>query len=328
MSAIAARRRAAFTIVELLVGITVIGILIALLLPAVQAAREAARRMHCANNLKQIGLAMHGYHDVQKTFPPGTIWNRSVVNWVAASHRTNWGIALLPYLEQQPLYDQYDSEADVTALVNATVVSTAVSVYACPSDIFDTGEVAVPRWGLAENRDREFHYGSYRGMAGRSDAHYFNVSSRGVWNHYMGWENLPPHWKGVYHVICPGLARCESFQTIQDGASNTIAIGERHRPKDVDQDPRNYSTFWAYGTGHLNSNAYPFSDCLHTSPFWTCMARAPHGKICVWGWSSYHPSVINWLMCDGAVRPLSTNMDMELFCELSTIAGSEPGQLP
>ena len=320
--------RFAFTLVELLVVIAIIGVLIALLLPAVQAAREAARRIQCSNNLKQIGLAMHGYHDVHKTFPPGTIWNKSVLQWVAASHRTNWGIALLPHLEQQALFDQYDNEADVTASVNAAVVSTYVSAYACPSDIFRAGEVGIPTWGLADYRDREFHYGSYRGMAGRSDAPYFNVPDHGVWNHYMGWRNLPSHWKGVYHVICPDLTQCESFRTVRDGSSNTIAVGERHRPEDEDAGPYNYSTYWAFGTGHLNSNAYPYSDCLHTSPYWECMVRAPHNKICQWGWASYHPGIINWLMCDGAVRALSKNMDMELFCDLSTIAGREPSQIP
>lgn len=317
-----------FTLVELLVVIAIIGILIALLLPAVQAAREAARRVHCSNNLKQIGLAMHGYHDVHKTFPPGTIWNRSVYHWVDASHRTNWGIALLPYLEQQNLYDKYDQEADNTALVNAPVVTSYVGVYACPSDLFGPGDVGRPSWGIAYRRGRYFHYGSYRGMGGRTDIQYFSASDRGVWNFYRGPENLPDSWKGVYHIVTPRLRQCEGFRSILDGTSSTIAIGERHRPDDEDVLWHNFSTYWAYGSGNLISNAFPYSDSLESSPYWDCVSRAVHDKMCRWGWASYHPNGMNWLMCDGAVRHLSTNMDMNVLCELSTIAGGEPGQLP
>lgn len=320
--------RFGFTLVELLVVIAIVGILIALLLPAVQAAREAARRAQCSNNLKQIGIAMHGYHDVQRSFPPGTIWYAPLIQWAAARHRTNWGIALLPYLEQQALYDRYDNEEDVTADVNAPVVSAFVPTYACPTDIFAAGDTNIPTWGIATLRNRQFHYGSYRGMAGRSDIQYFSVPDHGVWNHYMGWRNLPSHWKGVYHVICPGLTRCESFKTIRDGTSNTICVGERHRPDDEALSQYNYSTYWAFGTGHLNSNAYPYSDCLQASPFWECYDRAVNAKLCTWGWASYHPNIINWLMCDGAVRSSSTSMDMNLFCDLSTVAGGEPAQQP
>ena len=317
-----------FTLVELLVVVAIIGILIALLLPAIQAAREAARRVHCSNNLKQIGLAMHGYHDVHKTFPPGTIWNRSVLQWVSASHRTNWGIALLPHLEQGGLYDQYDQEADNTALVNAPVVAAFVPTYACPSDMFGAGDLGMPTWGIADYRGRRFHYGSYRGMAGRTDIQYFSASDRGIWNHYRGPENLPSHWKGVFHVITPRLRQCERFRDIRDGTSNTIAIGERHRAVEEISGSPDYSTYWAYGSGNLNSNAFPYSDVLNSVPFSDCVNRAIHHKMCQWGWGSYHPNMINWLMCDGAVRSLSISMDMDLFCDLSTVAGGESASLP
>ena len=106
-----------FTLVELLVVITIIGILIALLLPAVQAAREAARKMQCSNNLKQIGLAMHNYHTAIGTFPPGEI----AVGINLATNYTNWAIAILPYMELQNLYSQYNQNATNDHASNQTV---------------------------------------------------------------------------------------------------------------------------------------------------------------------------------------------------------------
>jgi len=326
--------RRGFTLIELLVVIVVIGLLIALLLPAVQAVREAARRATCSNNLKQIGLALHNYHETQKSFPPGTIWNQVVINWVEATHRTNWGIALLPYIEQRSLYDRYDQRQDCTTPANAPVVQQYVLTYACPSDLNAARGTGVPGWGYAYTVKREFHFGSYRGMAGRTAPQYYNVPDHGVWNHYMGWTNLPMNWKGVFHVIVPGwFGQCESFDSIRDGASNTIAIGERHRPQDdATWAAYSWGTYWAYGSGNLNSNAFDHPMSLDAMPNQKCMAPppngAPSGKMCLWGWSSYHPTGLNWLICDGSVHFLAKNIDMNVLGDLSTVAGAEPTQSP
>ena len=103
------RTARAFTLVELLVVIAIIGILVALLLPAIQTAREAARRTQCSNNLKQMGLAAHNYHDTFNCFPPGAITDGPCCG---AKSRINWAIALLPYMEQSTLYDDYDHDAN------------------------------------------------------------------------------------------------------------------------------------------------------------------------------------------------------------------------
>ena len=133
------QRRRGFTLIELLVVIAIIAILIALLLPAVQQAREAARRSQCKNNLKQIGLAIHNYHDVSRSFPfswmLGNDFNASV-----------WGVMILPYLDQAPLYNRWDSSVpawDTAATVfgfpaspvqgNLAVIRTPLAVYKCPS---------------------------------------------------------------------------------------------------------------------------------------------------------------------------------------------------
>ena len=127
-------RAAGFTLVELLVVITIIGILVALLLPAVQAVREAARRMACTNNLKQIGLAFHNYVDVNGVFPPLATTSPDYQVWGYV-----WGAKILPYLEQMPLYDQIPVP-DWTSLPYPanSVGSTVLGVYLCPSDPLPT----------------------------------------------------------------------------------------------------------------------------------------------------------------------------------------------
>ncbi len=123
------RPGAGFTLVELLVVIAIIGILIALLLPAVQAAREAARRMQCTNNLKQIGLAMHTYHDSLRSFPLGSS---------RASDGFTWYSFILPYMEQRPLYDVLKPDARaIPAATAGTPIMTQLGMYRCPSDSGD-----------------------------------------------------------------------------------------------------------------------------------------------------------------------------------------------
>lgn len=135
------RKSRGFTLVELLVVIAIIGILVALLLPAVQAAREAARRMQCQNNCKQIGLAMHNYHDTYKSFPLS--WNLEVPGFGTASQFNGqpWGVRILPFIEQQPLYDQFDQNLITVgvgsgipgSLPNGILAQTPLAAFICPS---------------------------------------------------------------------------------------------------------------------------------------------------------------------------------------------------
>ena len=142
-------RSAAFTLVELLVVITIIGILIALLLPAVQAAREAARRMQCGNNLKQIGLALHNYHAAKNALPLGSIPNGS----------STWAMLILPQMEQQGIYNMinfnmpvFDNTTAVNGFTNVQVAATTrIPAYTCPSDPKSanpilTGRADSPSW--------------------------------------------------------------------------------------------------------------------------------------------------------------------------------------
>jgi prepilin-type N-terminal cleavage/methylation domain-containing protein/prepilin-type processing-associated H-X9-DG protein len=125
------RRRNGFTLVELLVVIAIIGILVALLLPAVQAAREAGRRAQCQNNLKQIGLAMHNHHDVLKALPAGFV---ATAAYPSTANGWGWSALILNYMEQAPLYNSIKFNLPVEDASNAAAIATIVSTYQCPSD--------------------------------------------------------------------------------------------------------------------------------------------------------------------------------------------------
>src|SRR5688572_27028117 len=130
------KTREGFTLVELLVVIAIIGVLVALLLPAVQSAREAARRMQCQNNLKQFGLALHNYHDANMAFPPSSVWKQEahIAELNSSNLGPNWIIMILPYMEQQSLFDSFDFNFAIPAKENAVPRSTRLAVTLCPSD--------------------------------------------------------------------------------------------------------------------------------------------------------------------------------------------------
>lgn len=206
LSQISTRRSKGFTLVELLVVIAIIGILVALLLPAVQAAREAARRMSCSNNLKQLGVALHNYHDTYKAFPatPGgngilSANGGSVQNWMRFGGLAN----LLPYVEQQPLYDDIDfrfswdsTDATSGGKTNRQVKGTRLDVvFTCPSDP-----------GSSVNYSNNNH----------SPASYcFSRGPQSVWDVSNGQE--------VGFVDGNTWHR---FRDLLDGTANTFAMGE------------------------------------------------------------------------------------------------------
>ena len=322
--------RAAFTLVELLVVIAIIGILIALLLPAVQVAREAARRAQCLNHLKQIGLGLHNYHAAARSFPPGKITEGLCCS---TKSRTNWAIALLPYLEQQALADAYDHNAYNEDLGlnggNKLVRESLVSTYVCPSDI-GGDEIDVPNSGPGGSWMGQtgipYRRGSYRGVAGRV--------RNGIDDEGAFWDSinlrvegskwpLPHGWRGVLHLVGMNGLTTESVNDITDGTSNTLMVGER-----ATENLRQWGTFWAYSYGYYNtSHGIPHSSTLLVD-LQRCRDTVIYPPLCCNGWGSFHPDVIPFALCDGSVRAIGTDIDMNLFCDLCTIAGGEVVRLP
>ena len=309
--------RGGFTLVELLVVITIIGILIALLLPAVQAAREAARRAQCSNNLKQIGLALHNYHQAVSTFPPGGITEGPCCS---TKSLTSWAISILPYLEQQALYDKYDMNAFNEDPPNQLVRETFLAAYACPTE---TGVkmLDVPESGPGGTGNVSYRRGSYRCVTGKSDGSQW-------WDADQN-SSLPLDWRGVLHQVADrNVSRdltTERIADVRDGTSNTLMVGEM-----ATETRQRRRTFWAYSyTSYNASCAVPQSRTLLVD-YEECSQVGGLGgdNPCKRGWGSFHPGGLHFVLCDGSVRFIQTTIDINLFCSLATIAGGEVAQLP
>ena len=203
------RRYPAFTLIELLVVIAIIAILIALLLPAVQQAREAARRSTCRNNLKQLGIALHNYHEAHGAFPPFGISPHAPTNnnlyrmfrSEGQDHVASWMILMLPFIEQSAIYNKWDFRANAISVSrNRTIVATEIPILKCPSD----GQNLIPL-NFAGVRFARGNYGLNVFVCGTSyTAESGNVSWQG-----MGGHN-----------------RSASFRDVVDGTSNTVHVEE------------------------------------------------------------------------------------------------------
>lgn len=203
MSRFRRKCRRGFTLVELLVVIAIIGILVALLLPAVQAAREAARRMQCSNNLKQISLALHNYHDVYKTFPPEAVWHgnpKGTTPTAATVRNYTWIALMLPFIEQKPLWDQIDFRQP------ALVVLNAINIAGTPALAYEIQSLKCPTDAGFNSPPRGIGITSYAGNGG--------------WDHHRRKYGDTPR-AGVFTFYDN-----TRISDIVDGTSNTIMVGE------------------------------------------------------------------------------------------------------
>ena len=309
------RRTAGFTLVELLVVIAIIGILVALLLPAVQQAREAARRMQCSNSLKQIGLAVHNYHDTNKTFPPGNITEGPCCG---TRSRTTWAISILPYMENQPLYDQYDMNAFNEDPVNAFVREQFVKIYICPSDI-NTNRLERP--GSGPGNRLEYAPGSYRAVSCASNGRCWGDNHQIFDSGQFCFRN-----RGVMHHVGTRQANVENFASILDGSSNTLMVGEFHT-----RTQNRRRTFWAYTYTSYNQSSITFDQPRVLIPDYNrCVSIGGVGgsNACKRGWGSFHPGSLQYCLADGSVRNVAENTDINILARLATINGNEAVQMP
>jgi prepilin-type N-terminal cleavage/methylation domain-containing protein len=311
--------RRGFTLVELLVVITIIAILVALIVPAVLSARGSGRRTQCRNNLRQIGLAVRAYETNIATFPPGGITEGPCCG---TKSLTSWAISVLPFLEQQALYDRYDMDAFNEDPANEFVRQATVKVYTCPTEE-GVGDLDIPESGPGGGWGAHLKYrrGSYRCMTGKSNG-------GGWWDADQN-TSLPMSWRGIMHQVSNrNVARkltTETTGSIRDGLSNTLLVGEM-----ATLTHQNRRTFWAYSyTSYNASAAVPQSRTLLVD-FDKCRRVGGHGgsNPCKRGWGSFHPGGLHFVLGDGAVRFISDSIDIEMFADLATIAGSETTQIP
>lgn len=337
-----ATKRKGFTLVELLVVIAIIGILVALLLPAVQSAREAARRMQCSNNLKQCGLAVHNYHDVYKAMPVGN-WHGVFGSWL--TH-------LLPFIEQRNLRDIYQNSGGTQTFrtrgirygsrENWPVTTKQIPTYTCPSDGSPTARPNIFNGVTFHN------YRANYGNTTRGRLSPYGVTSTGAPNFFGGApfiEFIDPNPVGAsansfYSWIHFDRSK-NIFQItladIVDGTSNTIAIGEGVQGRD--QDLRGFA--WWGGGCHFETLLPPNSsqpdvveqNCSaatrrnRLNP--PCVVRAgASGNIVTSGAETHaarsrHPGGVQITLCDGSVRFVSNTIALDTWRWLGTSAGSE-----
>jgi prepilin-type N-terminal cleavage/methylation domain-containing protein/prepilin-type processing-associated H-X9-DG protein len=334
-------RRLAFTLIELLVVIAIIAILIGLLLPAVQKVREAAARATCQNNLKQIGLACHNYHDTHNGMPPAWLYEPPAPPTRPTGVAVGWGLVLLPYLEQDPLYRQYDQNVVMFNNPNAPLILTQLKVYQCPSTPNPNRVCEVP---IPPNVLPGVPGGIFRG--GVND--YVVTTGIRNWCIFMGtpcdppdhgrrWGALQP-WSNTPAAVAALRAQRWNLITITDGTSNTIMISELAGTPDVYNRARQRITLTSpppldrsYGAGW--ANPYSGEHWLSgsrvdgSSPDTAAGSSGPclincsnyNGR----GLYSFHTGGVNAVMADGSVRFIRETVPTRLLAFAITATGGE-----
>jgi prepilin-type N-terminal cleavage/methylation domain-containing protein len=327
-------RGSGFTLVELLVVIAIIGILVALLLPAIQAAREAGRRISCGNNIKQLVLGCQEYHDAHNCLPIAYFGS---AGWGAANNGKSWMVGVLPFIEQKNLHDKIqwtpfpnpDSNqigpVSTGPTVNTPIFQTAVKAFLCPSD----GDNGRGTMNQRADFDGSIRYGvtNYKGCCGANWSAGNNVGLQ------IAEDRLPPPyptsgnglnqgngWVVGQNINDPAMYHDLSFFT--DGTANTFCIGECV--------PRwSQWTMWCYINASTATCGNPLNYKTPTILDGTTSLEAQQGD---WpnnySFFSKHPNGGQFGMMDGAVKFVPDQVDFQTYKRLATCAGGRPAALP
>lgn len=317
-----------FTLVELLVVIAIIGILVALLLPAVQMARESARRSQCANNLKQLALAALNHESAQKHFPTGgwgSLWIGDPNRGYGMDQPGGWAYAVLAYVEGNSLHDVGSGVTDPTELADLLVsmVATPVPTFNCPSRrpsiAFPTDRTTRRAWNLlphCENNECLFARSDYSGNGGNSKGDGVGPGPPSIALAETWREGVDDQWKWKSHSNPANIFNGVIFQRstvrmgqIADGASKTALIGEKYL--DADQ----YFTGTPGSDDNLIYSGHDTDTIIHTgknSGSWPPIQDTP-GRHANWFYGSAHPGAANVSFCDGHVEAVSYDVNELLF---------------
>jgi prepilin-type N-terminal cleavage/methylation domain-containing protein/prepilin-type processing-associated H-X9-DG protein len=307
-----------FTLIELLVVIAIIGVLIALLLPAVQAAREAARRAQCVNNLKQLALSLHNYESANGSFPPG-FWRQYIQNFTVRD-ASGPLVPLCLYLEQGATFNAYNSQWGMYMAMNSTISGVGISTLWCPSDGSINGLYHLYPGGNYDGSDLPMKYSSYAGCMGTWDQFpggadplfVGKISGQNGIFFYIGYPSYMPHPNGF--ASNPGNISPVKLQMVTDGTSNTICFGERAHglfSRQVGADGNTDFYDWNWWT---SGN---YGDTIFTTFFPINPQRkigngndvGSQGDNFVLSASSFHPGGANFAFLDGSVKFLKDTIN-------------------
>lgn len=298
------RRAPGFTLIELLVVIAIIGGLFGLLLPAVQAARESARRNACLNNFKQVGLALHVYHDVSTSFPPGVsgpACGTQIPAWDDPNTGLSFLVRILPFMEETALFERCDlkkkyNEAPFTTVVNGVSINeTRIGGLVCPSaSVFKSLNTAEPDWSTT-------HVYAVLGPRGTNPAtgtDYLQCTSGGFGG---------PAMQGVL-----GINSKQSLKDVTDGSSSTFLTGE------LSWDGANVFRAWTRG--------YDSGACASGKSLWYPLRSTPYGAQNTFNsvsFGSNHPQGCHFGMADGSVRFINESVSLQTLTSLASRNGGE-----
>jgi prepilin-type N-terminal cleavage/methylation domain-containing protein len=319
-------RRLGFTLIELLVVIAIIAVLIALLLPAVQAAREAARRAQCSNNLKQLGIAMHNYHDVTGSFPT-LLWAIPDPVFGSGSFRASFFQMILPFMEQTPVYNAINfsvpyANGPDNGMINLTALTVVITTFICPSDP-SPNQSQFSRWdhGVGPNNPA-----TGESPLGPKLSYFANAgdNTTGTADNQSPWPfpNLPFVRPSAFGngTTCTGIV-CRQGGTwglrdITDGTSNTFGIGESL------YESCNWFT-WPNPNGNYAFTSVPVNWKITTFDQTgygneTGQLQSSGNWVPCFGFRSMHPGITQFLFCDGHTTVIKDSVDRTVYRGLST----------